>query len=143
MKILLFLKIMLVVLLLLLSVSDIRYKKIPAFIPVGDSILNLAVHFWLEKDFLEYFLCGAGIFLFFWLAGRVTKGQIGSGDALVFLMIGTELGVMKSIGLIYLSFFLAFLAAVFFFFFKKKGKRYEIPFVPLISLAYVILESFQ
>ena len=139
MKILFLLKVVLLLLLLILSVCDIKQKKIPAFIPVGDSILNLTVRFCLEKAFWEYFLCGTGIFLFFWLVGRVTKGQIGSGDALVFLMIGTEFGVMKSIGLVYLSFFLAFLAAVFFFFIKKKGKRYEIPFVPFISLAYLLL----
>lgn len=142
MKCLFLLKYAICFLLLFLSVYDIRYKKIPVILPAGFGILNLVYHFLYHPPFWNFLFCSISVFLLFWLVGRLTKGQIGSGDAVVFFMTATELGFMKSIWLIYVSFLLAFFAAVFFFFVKKKGKKYEMPFVPFISLAYLILEVF-
>lgn len=132
-------KSLVLVLLLILSVCDIKYRKIPVAVPIGTSIFMIAIRLICKKEIWSFLLSGGCLCVFFLLVNKITKGQIGSGDAFVFLMAGTELGVMKSIGLIYLSFLFAFFAAVFFFFIKKKGKYYEIPFVPFIALSYLVL----
>ncbi|MBR1742158.1 MAG: hypothetical protein IJ733_09900 [Lachnospiraceae bacterium] len=133
------LKGMILVALFILSIWDIRYKKIPVVFPLICSMICLLIRIFCKMDFFEFLFTAGACFLFFLLAGKASRGQIGSGDAFVFLMTGMELGFIKSLWLIYLSFFFAFFAAAFFFFIRKKGKRYEIPFVPFISLAYAVL----
>ena len=137
-----FLKGLLFIFLAFLSVWDIRYKKIPVLFPFFCGVLFLLLRVFCKMEFWEFLFVAGTCFFFFLLAGKITRGQIGSGDAFVFWMTGAELGFIKSLWLIYLSFFFAFLAAVFFFFVKKRGRRYEIPFVPFIFLAYTVLLLF-
>ena len=64
-----------------------------------------------------------GLLLF--LLSFVSKGGIGSGDGLLFMVIGIFLG-----------------GALYLFVFRKKGKKYEIAFVPFAMVSFIFAERF-
>ena len=67
----------------------------------------------------------------------ITKGQIGAGDGIVVLCIGTWLDLYNSLNILMTGMFLAALGSVFLFFLKRKVK--ELPFVPFLLAAELIL----
>ena len=73
-----------------------------------------------------------GLLLF--LLSFVSKGGIGSGDGLLFMVIGIFLGGACVLTIL--------LYAVYLFVFRKKGKKYEIAFVPFAMVSFIFAERF-
>ena len=67
----------------------------------------------------------------------VSKGAIGMGDALLYSCIVCFVGIEKAFYIIFMSVMFAFFAALYLVIVKRKEKKYEIPLVPFIFMAYV------
>ena len=78
-----------------------------------------------------------GVFLY--LMSKATRGAIGEGDALVYLMTGVTLGFFGNIELLTLSLFFSAIVSVFLLVFRKVGKKKRIPFVPFTAIAYGVV----
>lgn len=121
-----------------LSVTDVRKRQVYLGIPAVGIVLLLLVHA-LSGKVLDFVLSAFGFLFFFLIISKLTHGQLGEGDAFVFGLTGAETGFLKNLWVVYLTFLLAFFAAVFFLLVRKKGKGYEIPLIPFIFLANLIL----
>ena len=121
------------------TVVDIREKKVWIPVVLIEIPVLLGFNCWIGNGSILLFIASFGIGAVFYLISVITKGQIGKGDALIFCMTGAGIGLVDNILIIYLTFFLAFLAAVFLWLVKKVGRKYTMPLVPFILCAYMIV----
>lgn len=76
--------------------------------------------------------------LFLLAASKITRGQIGSGDGIVFLITGISLGMERNFLLLLGSLFIAFLYSLILLLIKKTRWKDAIPFLPFVFAAYVL-----
>ncbi|MDD7404022.1 MAG: hypothetical protein SO170_04560 [Butyribacter sp.] len=124
-------------------VVDVVEKKV--WMPV--ILAEYAALFWLQyllnQINLGLLAASLGIGLFFFVISVISHGQIGKGDAFLFGMTGAGLGLKDNIVLIYLTFLLAFIGALFLLIIKKSGRKKEMPLTPYILGAYLILSGMK
>lgn len=122
------------------SVYDIRTRKIPYIILV--SILGLSILEYItcnaeNESFIEVVFAivpGAILCALSWIC----KGRIGLGDGLAVISIGIGIGIYKCIAMLMIALFLNAFVAGILLAFKKVPRDYEIPFLPFISIGYLI-----
>ena len=75
------------------SVEDIREKKISVTITLFSGIVGIILHLLFQNQSIYAMLAGMlpGIGIF--ILGRLTKGKIGMGDGLVFMLTGLYRGL--------------------------------------------------
>ncbi len=129
--------------LIILSIYDIRTRKIPVLWLVigGVAALVYLIYLCLCQSFSELWSemlksWGPGVLM---LATGRLSGKIGSGDGYVLLVIGSILGSVKMMGVFMGSLLLAALTAVVLLIFRKAGKNDEMPFVPFLAAAVLLL----
>jgi len=125
--------------LILEVIEDVTEKKIWMPVILIELPVLLGVNYCIGKGGILLFIASFGIGGFFYLISVLTKEQIGKGDAFVFCMTGAGLGILGNLLLIYITFFLAFLAAVFLWGVKRVGKKYSMPLMPFVLCAYIIV----
>ena len=113
--------------LIILSIYDIRTRKIPSVWMVIGGVATLAylIYLCLCHPFSELWpevLKSWGPGLLMLAAGRLS-GKIGSGDGCILLVAGSILGSVKMMGVFMGSLFLAALTAVVLLIFRKAGKN--------------------
>lgn len=134
-------KVIIVVLgLLIFSLFDIKFKRIPAallliccFFAIGYAIYSLYHH---ETTISEY-----GIALFpgvICLLAAFATGNLGVGDGCLFIVLGVVIGPADCIKVFCISMFLAGIASIILLVSKKAGKKTSIPYVPFITAAVVL-----
>ena len=125
--------------LLLQAVIDIRKQKIwiPAIIIEIPFLLGL--NYFIGRGSIMLWLAFLGTGFVFYLISLVTREQIGKGDAFLFAMTGAGMGFFENIRLLYLTFFIAFFAAVFLWMVKKRGRDYRMPMAPFVLAAFCLL----
>jgi leader peptidase (prepilin peptidase)/N-methyltransferase len=82
---------------------------------------------------------GAAIGLVLILLALVSGQVLGVGDGVVFVITGIFMGFWGNVELFLVSLWLAGILALFLLIVKKKGRKYQIPFVPFILGAYVLM----
>ena len=118
-----------------MAVIDHRYKKIPVmpgvvcmvFVALAQVVAGSPVREWLP---------GVGIGLFLLIVSRMSRGSIGAGDGLVYLVTGLALGFFRNLELLVISLLFASLAGLGLMVFRKVGRKYAMPFVPFTAVAY-------
>lgn len=125
--------------LILETVTDIREKRIWLPILVMEVPILLGLNYMIGKGNMLLWIASIGFGAFFYLISIITRGQLGKGDALLFCVTGAGIGLWNNIMVIYLTFFLAFLGAVFFLVIKKTGKKYCMPLAPFVLASYTIV----
>lgn len=128
--------------LLLMAVYDIRKREIQ----MGISLLTLAV---LAVCQICWILCGeevwylafSGVTVGLFLTGlsKITRGQIGTGDGIVFIVSGTVLGFFENSILLFLSLIFAAVTGVCLILFRRVGRKDTMPFVPFIFAGYGVM----
>lgn len=121
------------------TIEDIREKKVWIPIILIEFPVLIGFNCWIGKWSIWLFVASFGIGAVFYLISVITRGQLGKGDALIFAMTGAGIGLTDNLLVIYITFFLAFLAAAFLWLVKKVGKTYAMPLVPFTLCAYVIV----
>ena len=73
------------------------------------------------------------------LVSRLTRGQIGNGDAFILMITGLFLGIRKNMELFFLGLLLASAYAGYLIIIKHYKRKYMIAFVPFLAAAQVLL----
>lgn len=126
------------IILVICTVTDLKYKQIYMPVVIAGMLLVLCFHIW-QCDLQFKDMAGTVIvFMFFMVSSAASRGQLGTGDAFIFALTGMGLGIMANIFIIMISFILAFLAAVFLVLVKHKPKNYGMPLVPFVLSSFII-----
>lgn len=130
-----------VYLLFILSCHDIDKKLLPVRI-LSLGIFISIIFMFFEPQSRAFELVLTGIFMggLILLISYISKGGVGRGDAIVFLIIGFMHGAEKSILLFLVTIFITGLLGIVLFVIKKANRRMELPLVPFILLATLITE---
>lgn len=120
-----------------MAVIDHRLQKIPV-LPCVIGILVIVLARVVDGDFWKW-MPGVAVGVFLYLMSKATRGAVGEGDALVYLMTGVTLGFFGNIELLTLSLFFSAIVSVFLLAFRKVGKKKRIPFVPFTAIAYGVV----
>ncbi|MCM1257933.1 MAG: prepilin peptidase [Roseburia sp.] len=121
------------------SLEDIKSKEITLMVTLGSAMAGLICHIVYQSQSIYSMLGGmvfGGLILLFAILSR---GKIGPGDGMVFMLTGLYLGVEENLALMLLSFFLAGCWAFIAIFFLHRDKKEKMPFIPFLFLAYVLI----
>jgi leader peptidase (prepilin peptidase)/N-methyltransferase len=88
--------------------------------------------------YLSFYNMGGGLLIGIVLIviSKITRGQIGLGDGLIFCTTGLGLGFWPNLCLLLYSLTMAAAFSGFLFLIRKKDKVYTIPFVPFVCVGY-------
>ena len=125
----------LVLYLVVMAVIDIRKKSIPV-IPGVVLLIIVAVVRLVAGVSPVTVGAGMGIGVLLYGISRVSKGEIGEADGLVYAVTGAALGIMKNCELLLVSLILAAIVGGVLMIFKKVGRKYKLPFVPFTLVSY-------
>lgn len=124
--------------LLICAVWDLRHKAIPLWVCLGGLASTAVWQFFTREMDMAGILGGILIGIFLLAAGTITKGQIGSGDGIVFIITGIVLGMRDNFLLLSGSLMISFLFSILLIFLKKINLKTRLPFLPFVFIAYVI-----
>lgn len=121
------------------TVIDIREKRIWIPILLIELPILIGLKYLIGQGDIFLWIASIGVGSFFYIVSIVTKGQLGKGDALLFCMTGAGFGLWNNMMMIYITFFLAFLAALFLLIVKKVNRKYSMPLAPFVLASYILL----
>lgn len=127
------------ILLLLCSITDIKEKKIYIFPCIIFMVIGIIMEFMIGQRGILSICIGMLPGIFVYMAGIITREGIGKGDALVFIVIGIFMGLMKCMILLICSLFLIAGIGVILLFIRKGNLKTKIPFVPFITVSFMII----
>lgn len=125
--------------LLVETVIDIRKRKIWIPVTMVEIPCLMGLNYLMNQGGILLWAASFGIGAVFYLISLVTKEQLGKGDAFLFAMTGAGMGLSGNIILLYVTFFLAFLAAAYLWLIKRVGRDYRMPLAPLVLFAYCLV----
>lgn len=118
--------------LLLCSLQDIKDKQINLILISLGFILLFIISIIIGDLSLWQRIAGLTLGIILLILSKVSEGQIGLGDGLIFCIIGLSSGFyINSLILIY-SLLLAAVFSIIYMIFKKVNKKTTIPFIPFI-----------
>lgn len=124
--------------LVIMAVIDRKRKEIPV-IP-GVIVLFFVIMAQLIKgDKWSMWLPGIAVGLLLYIISKLSRGSIGEGDALVYMITGAAIGFFRNFELLVLSLFLASIAGAFLMLTKGVGRKHAMPFVPFTAVAYGVV----
>lgn len=126
------------VLLLALSIIDLRYKAVPDALSLPALILAFCVGEPLISLQNALTLMGAFTLLRFLVSALAKKEVMGEADIIIAGIMGALLGIKLGLIAIYIS---AIIALVAFMIVRKKG--YELPFIPFLALGLLFTWLFD
>lgn len=116
---------------------DLKYKEIPLWLSLLGGGVGIIFGVIEGRDIEELLLAcilGIGTLMF----SKITKEVIGYGDGILLVVMGTYLSVEELLSVVMLAFGIAGIVALVLLVVFRKNGRYEIPFVPFLSLAYAV-----
>lgn len=136
-------KICVVMMLVVGSIWDIRWKRIPA----GLLILNVLLGMILIATNREiawrqdWYLYAVGILIgiILLLTGRFCGGCIGAADGIMTAVIGGMIGYQETLLLLMNAVLVAAIFSILLIAIKKAGRKTAIPFLPFMLLGYIII----
>lgn len=141
-----FKSIVLLALLVICSITDIKSRNISIKICVLFGVLSVGIRIISELmsggiDLIKTagILCGTLPGLIIALISIITKGGIGRGDAVVFIVIGLLMGIRKSVGLFVMALLCVEIICVPLLCIKRVGMKNKVPFMPFVLLSYIVV----
>ncbi|MBY0222522.1 prepilin peptidase [Sporosarcina aquimarina] len=126
-------------LLVILTVSDLKYMLIPnrILLPFGVAIFIMRIFSPLTPwwDSLLGAIVGFGLLLFIAI---LSKGGMGGGDIKLFLVIGLVLGTLQTLLTLFLASLIGAIVGMIFLKKTKQGRKTPVPFGPSIAVAALI-----
>ena len=118
-------------------ITDLWQKKIAVYVIFTITIVLLFMQSCSGNGFI--WICSLGSGSIFYMISLLTNEKIGKGDAFLFGMTGAAMGLWKNVMIIYISFMIAFVVALYLIILRKKNKETAFPFAPCIGLAYFLV----
>lgn len=134
--------IILFIYLFLMSIYDIRKKEIQIEISVVTIVVLAAGQICrIACGEQIWYLAFTGVIEGGLLIGlsKITKGQVGIGDGIVFITSGVMFDFFENGILLFLSLVFAAVAGGFLLLLRRVGKKDMIPFVPFIFVGYGVM----
>lgn len=128
----------LLVFLFLCSVWDCKVRKIPLWLCHTSAFFIIICELLAKEIAFSKMLGGILVGLFLLGLTKITRGQIGLGDGIVFIVIGLGIGLKESFLLLLESLFLLFLFCLIGLIVKKIKIKQRIPFLPFVFSAYFL-----
>lgn len=125
------------------SVFDMKKREIWLPVAVGEIPLLLVMNYLKGNGGIWLWIGSLGIGMLFYMVSRVTRGQLGTGDAVLFAMTGAGLGITDNLILLYLTFACTFLAAAVLWMWRRVGRNYRLPLAPFVLTSYCIMHIFS
>lgn len=123
--------------LVIVSVIDIRYRKIPVKILAAMNAGAFIFQCLCQKEDIVLIVGGIAIGVAFLAISRATKEGVGYGDSLGILGLGIYLGLWKLFEVLAGAFFLLALCAIGVLIRKKMSRKIALPFYPFLTAAYI------
>lgn len=130
--------------LIILSIYDVKYKKIPSkLLVLGGLSAAMWMFFRLWEDLDHWKELSAdwgfgimpGVFV---LLIAFLGGKIGEGDGYILILTGIITGGGKAIVVFAISLILAAVFSIWLILVHKAGRSYSFPYLPFIAAAYVL-----
>lgn len=126
--------------LLLISIKDIQERIIPLDLIILGMLFGVILLIYNPNiKMLDVFISIVGIGGFNLIISKATKGGIGEGDILVFILIGIILGWKMALAIILYTFIIAGLSGIILLILKKANKKTELPLAPFILTATLFI----
>lgn len=135
--------IVVILILVLESVMDIKSRTIRWVHMVIFAIGGIAANCILKYQSIWSISVGVFIGIMVFLFGILSRGAIGSGDGVVFACLGIYLGGFQNIRLLFYSLIVAAISGGIYVLIKRKSIKSQIPFVPCILVAYVLMFGME
>lgn len=125
------------------AVFDLKKREIWLPVAAGEIPVLLAMNYWKGNGGIWLWMASLGIGMLFYMVSRITKGQLGTGDSVLFAMTGAGLGMTDNLILLYLTFACTFAAAAVLWMWKRVGRNYRLPLAPFVLASYCIMYIFS
>lgn len=119
-------------LLVFFAIGDIRRKSLSVYALVAAFVAVAALRLFWSGDVAQGLAGGlsGGII---YVIGRISRGQIGSGDGFLLVVTGILLGFWENMELLLAGLFFCAFFSVCAIVLLRKGRGYRIPFVPFLA----------
>lgn len=121
------------------SLEDIKEKKITVNITMLSGIIGIVLHLFFQNQSIYEMLAGTLPGFGILLLNRLTKGKIGIGDGIVFMLTGLYLGFGKNMMLMLLAFVLAGFYGLFLLIKGAEQREEKMPLIPFLFLGYGLM----
>ena len=121
--------------LLLLSVRDIREKKVNIILILPGVVLAL---YQMPDGFLQAAVPGFLFSILLFVLSFLTKEAIGMGDAYAVLLCACYLPFYSLFFIFVAGLFMAGVVGVIFILIRKGNRKTEIPYLPFLTFSYLI-----
>ena len=126
--------------LVILSVLDIRTRKLPMWLLAAGSEEGCMPEFFSQlirrETPWELCLFGAAAGCIFLMISKMTRESFGYGDSLLILLLGVAVGFWNLISLLAIAFFLSAVVSAAALVFGKFHRKTTVPFVPFLGIGY-------
>lgn len=122
----------------LTAMDDLKTKQVRVLEIIVFGILGIIINIIYKPHTLISVLGGVGIGLLTILFSYISKEKIGMGDAYIITVTGLYLGFIDTAILLWISSLLAAITGLVLIR-KYDNTKMEIPFVPFLLIAYVIM----
>ncbi len=119
------------------SIEDIRERKITVTVTLFSGIVGILLHLLFQNQSIFAMLFGMVPGILVLALGRITHGQIGAGDGIVFMLTGFYLGVLENIMLMLLSFTMAGIWGFLMLASGRCKQNDRLPLIPFLFLGYM------
>lgn len=123
----------------LLAVEDLRIKKIPVIPLMLTGIVGMIFHLMYWNRDIQDILGGISIGIVLYFISVITRGKIGKGDGVLFMVTGVYLGFWNNLILLWVACVMAGVVGAGMMVAFKKNKDYKLPFVPFVLLAALVM----
>ena len=127
------------IMLIYMSVEDIKRKTIPVLPLMAGGVMGVVLHVMYGRIDACSRACGMIPGAAAYLLSILTHEMIGKGDALLLMVTGVYMGFWGNLFMIWIGLILAGVGGAVAVAFFKKGRNSELPFVPFLTLACLIL----
>lgn len=117
---------------------DLANKKIPRWYAWGTLLTGILVGVLLSGGDWCSLVLGGSVGGSFFVLAKITKEQIGYGDAFVLTGIGAAVGLERVMWILLYSFSLLFLVGIILLLSKRAKRDTSIAFMPFIFLGYCL-----
>lgn len=118
--------------------QDWKEKQINVCIFLVAAFVGIVLRVGVQEESVWSMLEGVAVGIVILLLAWLTGGSVGAGDGLMFMVSGIFLEFWENINLLMTSFTIAGVVALFMIAVKKKGRKYRLPFVPFMLVAYLL-----
>jgi prepilin signal peptidase PulO-like enzyme (type II secretory pathway) len=130
----------LISLLIITSFVDVKFFIVPNGIVCTGLAMSLIINF---NNITHYILGALAGFVPLLIIIVISRGGMGGGDMKLFAMIGSFLGPIEVLVVLFIAIIIAGLFSIFAIAIKKMTLKSKLPFVPFIALATLLFILFE